>query len=207
LATSFLLTACATQTAKQLVDADKSVISVMQLCCKSLADAKTIPLPTERAEFLITPEVAQLFDFDGTRSLFLLFQLPEYKAPYTLILTSLPKGLVDRTLFLPSITFLGADFRERRAVDAKSGRTRGGIVEHAAFVNEKDSGDRYLLIRSAGIEGQATQTVPQLTTTPIIAGPVIFMWTDGRDTQVRTMTAPTGVIRIELQKSRTIETK
>ncbi|MGL4229752.1 MAG: hypothetical protein ACRCWJ_00160 [Casimicrobium sp.] len=199
-----ILNGCNTQPIRETLAIESASVANKAVCCKHLSEAKRMPLPLEPADIAMTADSAQVFDFSGQRSLFLMVDLPKFEESYSLIIQSFPQGHGDRSVFHPRVSFLGEDFRERRVVDSQTMRRRGVALELQAFVNAKDAADRYLLIRSAVVGSETAHISHQQNVTPIVMGRGVASFASGQDVTVREVASPTGVIRIERQKMRTL---
>lgn len=131
---------------------DASSIPVVARTLAEQGKARILPRDLKgRTKFKIE-EGAERFPLPSGESPAVLFRLPEYSAPYTLTVTSFPKGFGTWKLFIPSIVMLDAAFQPNREVSeaeftfkpqtfSKSQRLQGEIP-----IDESSRNDRYLLV-------------------------------------------------------------
>jgi hypothetical protein len=97
-------------------------------------------------------EDTETFSLPGGQSPVVLVQLPDYSVPYTLTVTSLPRGFGTWKLFVPTVVLLDSDFQPTREVTeaefvfkaqtfSKSPR-----LEVEMPIGESSRNDRYLFI-------------------------------------------------------------
>lgn len=131
---------------------DASSIAVVARTLAEQGKARALPANLEgRVKFKVE-EGAETFPLPSGQSPAVLFRLPEYSAPYTLTVTSLPKGFGTWKLFIPTIVLLDPAFQPTREVSeaeftfkpqtfSKSQRLEGEIP-----IDESSRNDRYLLM-------------------------------------------------------------
>lgn len=86
----------------------------------------------------------------------LLFRLPEYSAPYTLTVTSLPRGFGTWQLFVPAVVLLDSDFQPTREVSdpdfvfKKQTFSKSQRLDAEIAVDEASRNVRYLFMYTNG---------------------------------------------------------
>jgi hypothetical protein len=191
-----LLAGCATQGRDIVAESSKS-LAAAPLCCTTLAAAKRVPLPTQRADVAIDAN-AQAFDFGGNKAFFVLYELPPSKDTYSVVLTSVAGGTVqDTALFIPRVATYDADFKVVRYFDEKSLRNRGNDLERTVFFNPQDSRERYIAIYGSDMSASIERAYSEVTVTPVFAGPVMFNVYGGRDGKSTLRSSPTGKLTLE----------
>jgi hypothetical protein len=209
-----LLTGCATAPpATDTVAAGRSALAAAAPCCTTLAEAPRTPLPLEETSMLIGVD-RPVFDFDGRRAFFVLFELPRFTVPYSILVDSQPSdaaatlekggGLFGvsssaaKTLLTPGVLMLDENFRTLRRFDHNGLRPRGDGLERTVFVNASNDAERYIAIYGIDREEVVTKTYGVVTSTPIIAGGVGGVFISGQDQTARIHFAPTGVLRVKV---------
>jgi hypothetical protein len=116
---------------------------------------------------------APTFSMPDGLSPVLLFQLPEYLAPYILTVTSSPTGLgFTKRVFVPSALLIDGDFQQTRAVTEAAftyksqGMTKGARLEAAIPFNEPQKTERFVLLYTR--TGAAGERMDKLT--PVVLG-------------------------------------
>jgi hypothetical protein len=195
-----LLTACVTTTGQQIADVGASDLAAAVVCCKHLSEATRRP-------FTVTPEPisvvvdrqSQAFEFGGTKAFFVMFELPPYTAPWSFTVTSLSQGtLADSAIFVPRVMLFDAAFQPTRVFDEKTLRSRGQSVERTVFINPANAGDRYVALVGSALTSAIQQRYSYVTSTPMMAGPVMFNLVGGAETTGTVRSAPVGQVRIEV---------
>jgi len=151
----FVFVAVVLASAKQGDSANTQDASSIPVVAQTLAEqgkARALPASLRgRIKFKIE-EGAETFPLPSGQSPAVLFRLPEYSAPYTLTVTSLPKGFGTWKLFIPTIVLLDPAFQPTREVSeaeftfkpqtfSKSQRLEGEIP-----IDESSRNARYLLM-------------------------------------------------------------
>lgn len=192
-----VLAACAT-TGTQLATDGKQALDKASLCCTTLADATALPLPAEKQQLRIDT-TRQAFLFDGVKSFFVLYRLPEFKRTYSILVSSTPEGTMsDTAIFLPRITLYDGDFRQTRHFDERTLRSRGSTMERTVFINPSNAGERYIAIHASDMSAPIERTVSMQTVQPIAVGTGMFMMQNGMDVKTSLRPVPVGVIDIEV---------
>jgi hypothetical protein len=195
-----LLAGCATAGKDLLAESNKA-LAAAPLCCKSLATAKRAPLPVapQPAEVVIDQN-AQAFDFGGNKAFFVLYELPKFGQPYSIVLTSVASGtLQDSALFIPRVATYDADFRVRRFFDEKTLRNRGNNLERTVFINPSDAGERYIAIYGSDMSASIERAYSMMTVTPVYAGPVVWNFYSGTDGKSVLRSSPGGKLQVEVR--------
>lgn len=194
-----LLAACTVPGGLELAQRGHDDLAAAPICCKSLATAERLPLPLKPADVTIDAKV-QAFDFGGDKAFFVLYELPVYSGPYSIVISSLGAGnQADIALFAPRAALYDDRFNVTRAFDDKTLRTRGNTLERTVFINPSNAGERYLAIYGSDLSSTAEHAYAQVTVTSLPAGPVVAPIYSGRDGHVTIRTAPTGKLKIEVQ--------
>lgn len=210
-----LLPGCATAPpATDTVAAARAALAAATSCCTTLAEAPRTPLPLEETSLLIGID-RPVFDFDGRRAFFVLFELPRFTVPYSILVESQPSdaaasvekggGLLGfstsaaKTLLTPGILMLDDAFSTLRRFDHNGLRPRGDGLERTIFINASNDGERYIAIYGIDREEVMTKTYGVVTSTPIIAGGVGGVFISGQDQTARIHFAPTGALRVKVQ--------
>ncbi|HUR87617.1 MAG TPA: hypothetical protein VMZ74_00890 [Ramlibacter sp.] len=193
-----LLAGCATQ-GREIVAESTKALAGAPVCCGTLATAKRTALPTQRTDVAIDAS-AQAFDFGGNKAFFVMYELPAFKATYSVVLTSLAGGTIqDTALFIPRVATYDADFKVVRFFDEKSLRNRGNNLERTVFFNPQDRGERYIAVYGSDLSASIERAYSEVTVTPVFAGPVMFNVYGGRDGKSTLRSSPTGKITLEPQ--------
>lgn len=194
------LAGCAAPTGQVVVAEGSAALQRTAVCCQHLSQAARRPLPREMIDLTVDAKTAQAFDFGGSKAFFLLFELPAYDRPYSVVITSLAQGPIqDVAIFIPRVAFYDASFEVTRFFDEKTLRNRGNNVERTVFVNPHNAGDRYLAVWGSDLSSSIERAYSMVTVTPIVAGPVMFNLYGGVDGKSVLRSAPTGMVRIEPQ--------
>lgn len=193
------MTACATPTGVELVDQGKRDLDAATSCCTSLHQAKRSRLPLEKTRVVLDKN-AQAFDFGGVKAFFMLYELPAYAAPYSIVLSSLPGGLQnDKALFIPRVALYDGDMRPTRYFDEKTLRNRGDSLERTVFINPQNAQERYMAVFGSDMSASIERAYSFVTVTPVMAGPVMFNMYGGQDGKSTLRSSPTGMLDIETQ--------
>ena len=183
--------ACTTP-GSQIAAQGKTDLAGVTVCCKTLADATVLPLPTkQRVE---VDKMRQAFTFDGGKSFFVMYRLPDFIQPYSIVLNSQPGGNVSNTsIFLPRVTLLDAKFVQTRHFSETGLRSRGSVFERTIFINPADAGERYMVIYGADLATPVDRVLSIVTTT---TSPM-FVWSSGADVKATLHPSPVGAFDIE----------
>lgn len=198
---ALLLVACAQTTSegKVIVEQGTQDLGRATLCCKTLADAKRANMPLEKTTVTID-KTAQAFEFGGTKSFFILYELPRYLKPYSILITSLPSGFQsDAALFIPRVAIYDEHFKPSRYFDEKSLRNRGNTLERTIFINPQNSNEKFLAIFGSDISASIERAHSEVTATPILIGPAVFHVYGGVDKKSILHSAPIGRLDVEVQ--------
>lgn len=193
-----VLAGCAT-TGKEHLAAGTRALADAAICCPTLATAKRAQLPDKPAEVVID-QTAQAFDFGGNKAFFVLYELPAFKAPYALVLTSFATGtLDDSALFIPRVATYDADFKVVRYFNEKTLRNRGNNLERTVFINPADARERFVAIYGSDLSSTIERAYSMNTVTPVMVGPYVFHVHSGHDGKSTLRSAPAGRIKLEVQ--------
>lgn len=215
IAACVLLSGCATSPpATDTVAAARAALAAATLCCTTLAEAPRTPLPMQETSLLIGID-RPVFAFDGRRAFFVLFELPRFVVPYSILVESQPSdasatfekdgGLFGastsaaKTLLTPGIVMLDEAFGSLRRFGLHGLRPRGDGLERTIFVNASNDGERYIAIYGIDREEVMTKSYGVVTSTPIFAGGVTGFVISGQDRIARIHFAPTGELRVKVQ--------
>jgi hypothetical protein len=192
------LCGCAT-TGSQLATQGRSDLAVVPVCCASLEKVSVIDLPREKQVVRIDKQ-RQAFVFDGAKSFFVAYRLPAFKASYAVVLTSRPGGLqTDSSMFMPRVALYDGSWQRTRLFTEADLRSRGTSMERTVFINAGNAAESYLVVYGADIATVKEHNVAVMSTTPIIAGPVVFYYHDGKDAKGRLHASPVGDVELETQ--------
>jgi hypothetical protein len=195
-----LLGGCATQ-GKQLLEESTRALAAAPVCCTTLATAIRQPLPVlpQPAEALIDAR-SQAFNFGGNKAFFVLYELPKYDQPYSIILTSVGAGtLQDSALLIPRVATYDGEFKVQRFFDEKTLRNRGNNLERTVFINPSDAAERYLAIYGSDLSASIERAYSMVTVTPVYAGPVMFNMYNGVDGKSVLRSSPAGKLQLEVR--------
>ena len=195
-----MLGGCATlPTATQIVADARAALDAAPLCCAGLAQAQRLPLPLAPAQVAIDKR-SPAFDFGGHKAFFVLYELPAYSQPYSIVLTSQAAGSAqDVAIFIPRIALYDAGFEVSRHFDEKTLRNRGNNLERTVFVNAGNAGERYLAIYGSDLSSSIERAYSMVTVTPVVAGPVMFNMYGGMDGKSVLRSSPVGTLALEVQ--------
>jgi hypothetical protein len=156
-----------------------------------------------------------VFDFDGRRGYFVMFELPKFVAAYSILIESQPSdaaatyekggGLFGgppaeaKTLLTPGVLLLDEAFRTLRRFDQQGLRSRGDGLERTVFVNPSNDGERYIAIYGIDRDEVLTKTYGVVTSTPVFSGAAVGYFVSGQDQRARIHFAPIGAVRITVQ--------
>lgn len=200
LAAAVLLAGCAT-TGTQLLQESKAALDAAPLCCRTLATAQALPLPTDpKPVDVVIDKTSQAFDFGGNKAFFVLYRLPAFDQPYSVVVTSLAGGtLADVALLVPRMATYDAEFKVLRYFDEKTLRNRGNNLERTVFVNPPNRDERYLAIYGSDLSASIERAYSMVTVTPVMAGPVMFNVYSGVDGKSTLRSAPAGKLQVEVK--------
>jgi hypothetical protein len=198
-ALAWVLAGCAAITpGSQVVAAGAQALQAAPVCCGTLAGAKRVPLPMQPANTLVEA-TNQAFDFGGNKAFFVLYELPAYTKPYSILVTSLPQGsLQDVAIFVPRVATYDANFKVTRFFDEKTLRNRGNNLERTVFINPGNDNERYLAIYGSDLSASIERAYSMVTVTPVMAGPVMFNMYSGVDGRSVLRSSPVGRITLEV---------
>jgi maltose operon substrate-binding protein precursor MalM len=147
-------------------------------------DGKLIALPTGKGtiKHRINKDTPS-FVFPTGPSRVIVFKMPEYRAPYTLIIRSNLGFGFSKSVFVPSGFFFDAEFRQSRVLletqftTRERGMTKGYHLEANIQVNDHNKEDRFLLLYTndeavGERQGTATATSASATFVAMIDLPV-----------------------------------
>ncbi len=127
---------------------------------RALADqGQSIAIPVKGRVKQSIKKEAVTFLLPTGESRALLFRLPDYDAPYSLIITSqCNHGCLGftKSIFVPSGTFLDAEFRPTRQLDEsefenlRASAFKAYRIEADVLVDDLQNADRYLLVYTIG---------------------------------------------------------
>lgn len=195
------LSACKTiPTGTQLIAAGKTALDESVVCCNDLSQAISMSLPLEKATQILDAK-SQSMIFGGYKSFFVLYALPAYEKPYSIIVSSFSNGNTSNTsLFLPRISLHGANHESRREYDDKSLRNRGTSLERTIFINPENREDRYLLVRASDLSAKIEQNISTVTSSSVYVGPgVAAYYSSGFDGKVVIQSSPVGRLEVEVK--------
>jgi hypothetical protein len=144
-------------------------------------------------------EGAAAYSLPAGSSPALLFKLPGYSAPYTLTVTSLPRGFGTWQLFVPAIVLLDSDFQPTREVPEadfvfkKQTFSKSQRLEVEIAVDESSRGARYLFMYTNGALIGEMYGVFENKAYGTLAGPVV---------DVKLMRSLHGSVEIEAQPAK-----
>ena len=199
-AAALLLSGCATTpSGREIVEDSAKALAAAPVCCDTLAKATRSALPTKPTE-IVLDRSAQAFDFGGNKAFFLLYELPVFQQPYSVVITSVAGGhMTDVALLIPRITVFDADFKPTRYFDEKTLRNRGNNLERTVFINPSNQGERYLAIYGSDLSASIERAYSMVTVTPVVAGPIVFNMYGGQDGKSTLRSSPTGKLKLEAQ--------
>lgn len=193
------LASCAT-TGTQVASDGRLALDKAALCCKTLHDANALPLPADKQSLRID-ETKQAYTFNGSKSFFMLYRLPEFSGTYSVTLTSSPGGTTeDAAILLPRVTTYDAAFNAIRHFDERTLRSRGSAMERTVFINASNAGERYIAIHAADLSAPIERTVSVQTVQQFYVGTGFVMFHNGQDVKAALRPAPVGSIEIEVSK-------
>jgi hypothetical protein len=175
------------------------MLSVDQANCAAAADLRlAVALPFDAKD---GGTVSAVFDRSmpcvsqaGTPSLYRIYRLPEYAAPYIISIASVP---ADGRLFAPRVSLLDANGDSVREIARDTTIFRDGDL--SVFFRAR-KGEDYLLIESDSERvGQKSERVQESTgTTVLAAGPAIVAVHTGNDATTDLVYSHDGSVSITL---------
>lgn len=178
----------------------RAALEAAPLCCSSLVEAKRQPLPLAQPADIVIDTNAPAFDFGGVKAYFALFELPDYKGPYSIVITSLADGpLNDAALFIPRVALYDAGFGLTRHFDEKTLRNRGNNLERTIFINPSNKSERFIALYGSDMKSSIDRAYSVVTVTPVFAGPVMFNMVSGGDGKSRLHSSPVGKLTLDVQ--------
>lgn len=209
-----LLGACAaTAPATDELNATRSALAAASVCCATLEAAPVAELPAAQADIAMDA-TRPVMEFNGSKSYFVLYRLPAYAAPYSVIVTSLARDMSasyaglgglgtaatirERGVLVPRVMMLDAGFEATRVFDDQSLRARGDNLELTIFVNPDNGDERFLLIHGANRARSSESTYATVTAMPIYSGGVAGTFIYGQEARSRLHDAPTGTIQLRI---------
>lgn len=195
-----LMAGCAGPAGSQRVADSRAELEAALPCCTSFASAGRAPLPAGKdAAVVVIDRNRQVFDFGSHKAYFVLYELPRFRQAYSVEVTSESQGPhADATVFLPRLTLLDSAFGVTRTFDDKKLRHRGSQVEQTVFINEKDAAERYLVIYGSDAATVIERNYAVVTTTPVVAGPVMFNMVSGSDQKGVLRSSPVGTVNVRV---------
>lgn len=197
-ATLLLASGCAHRVAsgEQVVQQGRSALDGRSVCCKDLSTAVRTPLPLEPTEVKIDASAA-VFDFGGNKAFFVLYELPVYKGPYSIVLSSRAAGMMnDVAVFVPRVALYDDKHVLTRFFDERTLRNRSNNFERTVFINPSNQGERYLAVYGSDLATPIERSYSMVTVNAIYGGAVMYSGVDGK-AMVRP--SPVGDLRIEVQ--------
>ena len=189
----------AVPTGGQIVSEGVVALQKAPLCCEALAGAKKIPLPLTATDILVDSS-SQAREFDGNKAFFMLVELPVYEKPYSIILTSSAKGVInDSALFIPKVSVYDSEFVATRKYDENSLRNRGNSLERTVFINPQNRSERYMAIYGSNLSASIERPYSEVTYTTVMVGTMMFNMVGGRDDKSTLRSSPTGTLHIEVK--------
>jgi len=197
---SVILAGCASvPSGAQKVADGKKQLDVAAICCTGLDQAQRRALPVE-SETLVIDGTRQAIDLGSGKTFFALYELPQFASTYSIVVTSIPTGpLSDMALLVPRVALYDSSFVVTRQFDEKTLRNRGNQLERTIFINPQNAAERYLVISAADLSSSIETPYSMVTSTPIVAGPVVFNLVSGQDGKTTLRASPVGQILIEVQ--------
>lgn len=195
-----LLAACANgPDATQRITAARAALDAAPLCCTSLAQARRLPLPLERTTVQVDPG-SQALAFDGTKAFFVLYELPPFSRPYSIVATSLASGrLQDMAILAMRVATFDANFKRTRSFGENDLRDRGNGLERTIFVNPSNRSERYIAFYGSASTATIERMYSSVTTVPIATGGGIASIYTGQDGVAVSRLAPVGALQLEVQ--------
>jgi hypothetical protein len=192
------LAGCAT-TGKEHLARSVDELAQAPVCCKVLGEARRLPLPAGASEVTLD-KTSQAFDFGGTKAFFTLYELPPFRQPYSVAVTSVAAGAIDDVaLLVPRMATYDAQFNVVRYFDEKSLRNRGNNLERTVFVNEADSRERYIAVYGSDLSASVERAYSMVTVTPVMVGPVMWNVYGGKDGTSTLRSSPSGKLKLEVR--------
>lgn len=198
--------------AGEVASAARAALMAAPLCCTSLAEAPRSPLP--RQETLVPIDAGRpVFEFDGKRAYFVIYELPAYETPYSILVESRPGDASStrgsdgawgmtaskaKTLLMPGVLMLDAEFRPQRSYGTDMLRPRGDSLEQTVFVNLSNAVERYVALYGVNRDGIVVSSYSTVTSTPIVAGPYMFTMIGGQDQKSQIHYSPVGNLRVSV---------
>jgi Maltose operon periplasmic protein precursor (MalM) len=184
-----------------MVEKGKQELAAAPVCCAGLQEAvrSKLPIAVEPADVIID-KTRQAFDFGGGKAFFVLYELPPFTSTYSIVITSNPQGPInDISLLIPRVALFDAQFKPTRFFEEKTLRNRGNALERTVFFNPQNNGERYMAVFSSDLSSSIERAYSMVTVTPVVAGPIVFNMFGGQDGKSTLRSAPTGVLKLEVQ--------
>jgi hypothetical protein len=190
---------CATP-GRDVVASGQADLAAAPMCCESLAQAPRQPLPVGKEPAIVTiDKKSPAWSFGGNKAFFVLYELPPFDKPYSLTVTSQATAAIgDLALLIPRVALYGEAFQPLRFFDEKTLRNRGNDLERTVFMNASNAGERYIAIFGSDLSASIERSYQMVTTTPVVAGPVIFNMVSGHDGKSVLRSSPVGQLTIEV---------
>lgn len=192
------LTGCQT-VGSHIASQSREKLNAAPVCCKTIAEAKTRPLPVRQANFELSAN-SQAFYFDVGKAFFDIFELPPYSGPYSILIGSRASGSIqDMSIMAPWVTLLDENFKPTRNFDENTLRQRGSVFERTIFINPGNRNERYMVIFGSPIESSRSSTVGVTGTNTFYAGGAMFMIPTGAEVKSNQQHSPTGSYFLDIQ--------
>jgi hypothetical protein len=140
---------CAITPSVDRVYSAKGDLALSTVCCKSLVEAPSMPLPANVAVTALDKS-RQAFIFGQDKAFFLKFELPTFAGKYVVAVSGTAAGPVhDRTLVAPSIWMLNGAGQVTRKFEWTQGQDSGERITHWVEIDSNHAQEKYLVVYAA----------------------------------------------------------
>lgn len=167
-------------------------------CCYMYAQLPRQALPEGSSGTVIDVDASrESYRFNDQKAFVVVLDLPAYRHPYAIHLSSLPLGSkLDQAILVPMVIMLDEGFQPTRHFDAHTLRSRDDELERTIFINPVNAAERHLLIYGAPDVSTKVRDVPLVSPNHTVLGPIPFTFADGTDAKAKLSTSPVGKIRV-----------
>jgi hypothetical protein len=168
-------------------------------CCKELREGPKTALPNEKSEFKLNDK-SPVHDFGQGAQPYLLIELPEFTATYSINIVDLPQnpGVFNANNYSQlalQIQTLDANFAPKREYGYANMKKRGLGYEKTVFINPQNNSEKYLLVR--GVLNISPQEVTISKTDMMFVGTGYFI--GGTDAKLTVQPTSMGVVMVDVK--------
>lgn len=168
-------------------------------CCADLKTVKYKPLVYNKPlQMTLGDESGQARVFPEGKSFFFPIKLPDFDGAYEIQIQSQQVG---NQVFLPRILMLNDKHQVVKKIPAAKFKFENGAASYKFFLN-KDFGYQHMVLYTApsDVGKESIELRNTSSTTPIIAGPYVFYYTNGSEAKVTIKSSEGGSLKVTALK-------